>query len=521
MILGGKPLRPAERPPRILVVDDDRRVLELLDLALSAHGFQVLTALDGEEALRQALDERPDLVVLDVRLPRKGGLDVCEALRRDPEDGAVPIILVSASAETETRIQGFARGADDYLGKPFSPKELIARVKRLLARSAEARESRRRALQLERELNRAQDDLRRAHHETRREQRMRELAFELGRELHGSLDIDQVAARFLLAAQARIGSGMVALLVPEGGSGSLAALAVRGDGFERVSGIEVARGGEMMCLLEGLARPVLRRDLERFPELAAEIPALIAAGVALVAPLRGRRGLEGLLLADERVDGAEFDPGQLELTGGLCEIAAGAIHNARLAREQLERALGLCGGAPKGRRKLALRAEAAAIAERAARASGLPPRQRGLLAHAVRLGPWALGEPGRRALEALGAEDPTGRIADLQRMLERAIGCATPPDDTLPDDRRALMLLSIALRHVEERGGGLEVEPALLGAIERAGDAIDPATRQALMLALLETLEAAERDARVTDIAPAPRPPLGLPLSDPGLAGPA
>jgi len=82
-----------------------------------------------------------------------------------------------------------------------SPKELIARVKRLLARSSEARESRRRALQLERELNRAQDDLRRAHHETRREQRMRELAFELGRELHGSLDIDQVAAQ--LAARGR------------------------------------------------------------------------------------------------------------------------------------------------------------------------------------------------------------------------------------------------------------------------------------------------------------------------------
>ena len=516
MMMGGKPLRPAERPPRILVVDDDRRVLELLDLALSAHGFQVLTALDGEEALRQALDERPDLVVLDVRLPRKGGLDVCEALRRDPEDGAVPIILVSASAETETRIQGFARGADDYLGKPFSPKELIARVKRLLARSAEARESRRRAVQLERELNRAQDELRRAHHETRREQRMRELAFELGRELHGSLDIDQVAARFLLAAQARIGSGMVALLAPDGITGSLAPLAVRGDGFDRVSGIAVARSGEMMSLLSGLARPVLRRDLERFPELAAEIPALVAAGVALVAPLRGRRGLEGLLLADERVDGAEFEPGQLELTGGLCEIAAGAIHNARLACEQMERALGLCGGPAKGRRAPTLRAEAAAIADRAARASGLPPRQRGLLAHAIRLGAWGLSEPGRRALEALGAEDPTGRIADLQRMLERALGCAAPPDDTLPDDRRAMLLLAIALRHAEQRASGLGLEAALLGAIARAGEAVDPATRQALMLALLGMLEAAESRAPAAEFN-APRPP----LSQPGLAEPA
>jgi hypothetical protein len=249
------------------------------------------------------------------------------------------------------------------------------------------------------------------------------------------------------------------------------------------------------------------------------MPALIAAGVALVAPLRGRRGLEGLLLADERLDGAEFEPGQLELAGGLCEIAAGAIHNARLAREQMERALGLCGGPAKGRRARALRAEAATIAERAARASGLPPRQRGLLGHAVRLGPWASTDAGRRALEALGAEDPTGRIADLQRMLERALGCATPPDDTLPDDRRALLLLAIALRHVQERAGGLAVEPALLGAIARAGEALDPATRQALMQALLETLEAAERDVRATEIAPAPRPSLEHPASGHEFAG--
>ena len=504
-MLSGKPKNPAERPPRILVVDDDRRVVELLDLALSAHGFQVLTANDGEEALRQALDERPDLVVLDVRLPRKGGLDVCEAIRRDPEDGGVPIILVSASAETETRIQGFARGADDYMGKPFSPKELIARAKRLLARAGDARESRRRAQQLERELTRAQDDLRRAHHETRREQRMRELAFELGRELHGSLDMDKVAARFLLAAQSRLGTSMVALMAPEGAKGPLAPLAVRGDGFERLNGIEVARGGELMSLLEGLARPVLRRDLERFPELAAEIEPLIAAGVALVAPLRGSQGLEGLLLADERMDGAEFEAGHLELVGGLCEIAAGALHNARLACEQLERALGLCGGVA-GRRVRAHRAEAAAIADHAARASGLPPRQRSLLGHAIRLGPWALSEPGRRALRALGSEDPTGRIADLTRALERAIGCAMPPDDTLPDDRRALLLLSVALRHVDERALGLGVEPALMSAIAHTGEALDPATHGALTHALRELLEAPVRGARAKSQVAAPQP---------------
>jgi len=513
VIFGAKPPRPAERPPRILVVDDDRRVLELLDLALTAHGFQVLTALDGEEALKQALEQRPDLVVLDVRLPRKGGLDVCEALRRDPEDGTVPIILVSASGETETRLQGFARGADDYLGKPFSPKELVARVKRLLARSAEARESRRRALQLERDLGRAQDDLRRANLEMRREQRMRELAYELGRELNSTLDLDQVAARFLLAAQSRLGSGMVALLAPEGAAGAFAPLATRGDGFERLAGIEVKRGGEMETLLRGLARPVLCRDLERFPELATEVSPLVASGIALVVPLRGPRGLEGVLLADERLDGAEFEPAQLEVAGGLCEIAAAALHNAGRALDQMNRALAFLGGRSQGGRARAPRAEAAALADRAARASWLSPRARALLAHAIRLGPWVLGEPGRRALQALGAEDPTGRIAELSRMLERAIGGAGVSDDTLPDERRSDLLLAVALSYAEERAAGLDLEPALRGAVARAGEGLDPATRQALMQALDQSREIAGRAAFRRRIGRGTREPVAHPAS--------
>src|SRR5438552_16086516 len=130
---------------RILVVDDDRRVRELLEVALTAHGFAVITASDGEEAVKRAIAERPDLVVLDVRLPKKSGLEVCETLRGDPEDPSVPIILVSAAAETDARLQAFSRGADDYLAKPFSPKELIARIKRLLARNAETRAARHRA----------------------------------------------------------------------------------------------------------------------------------------------------------------------------------------------------------------------------------------------------------------------------------------------------------------------------------------------------------------------------------------
>ena len=126
----------AGKPPSILVVDDDRRVVELLAIALGAYGFRVLQAADGEEALQLAQRERPDLVVLDVRLPRKSGYEVCERLRQDPDDPHIPIIMVSAAVETEARLQGLARGADDYVPKPFHLEEVLARIRALLRRSA-------------------------------------------------------------------------------------------------------------------------------------------------------------------------------------------------------------------------------------------------------------------------------------------------------------------------------------------------------------------------------------------------
>ncbi len=94
MSSGAAAERAAATGPRILIVDDDRRILELLEIAFTAHGFRVLTAPDGEEATKLTLAERPDLVVLDVRLPKKSGLEVCEWLRKDPDDPLVPILML-------------------------------------------------------------------------------------------------------------------------------------------------------------------------------------------------------------------------------------------------------------------------------------------------------------------------------------------------------------------------------------------------------------------------------------------
>ena len=116
----------------VLVVDDDPNVVELARLYLEREGYRVLTALDGADGLASAREERPDIVVLDVMLPRLNGLDVCRALR---EESQIPIIMLTARVEEEDRLTGLELGADDYITKPFSPRELAARVRAVLRRS--------------------------------------------------------------------------------------------------------------------------------------------------------------------------------------------------------------------------------------------------------------------------------------------------------------------------------------------------------------------------------------------------
>ncbi|HNS52686.1 MAG TPA: response regulator transcription factor [Anaerolineae bacterium] len=117
--------------PKLLVVEDDLTLLETLEYNLTAEGYRVLTATDGLAAVEVARKERPDLVVLDVMLPGLDGFEVCRILRRD---SAVPILMLTARAGETDRVVGLEVGADDYLTKPFSMRELLARVKALLRR---------------------------------------------------------------------------------------------------------------------------------------------------------------------------------------------------------------------------------------------------------------------------------------------------------------------------------------------------------------------------------------------------
>ena len=122
--------------PKILIADDEPEAVELVAFNLKQAGFDVITAADGEEALKKARAQLPALVVLDVMMPELDGLEVCKLLRHDPATAVIPIILLTAKAAEIDRVLGLELGADDYLTKPFSPRELVLRIRKILQRRA-------------------------------------------------------------------------------------------------------------------------------------------------------------------------------------------------------------------------------------------------------------------------------------------------------------------------------------------------------------------------------------------------
>jgi len=125
------------KPPdivKILVVDDEQDAVDLVAFNLKQAGFQVVAAHDGAEALDKVHKHQPDLIVLDVMMPELDGLEVCKLLRRDSATAGIPLLMLTAKASEVDRILGLELGADDYVTKPFSPRELVLRVRKLLAR---------------------------------------------------------------------------------------------------------------------------------------------------------------------------------------------------------------------------------------------------------------------------------------------------------------------------------------------------------------------------------------------------
>ena len=460
------PAPPLAPSGRVLIVDDDRRVRELLEAALTTHGFDVLTASDGDEAIKRAHEDRPDLVVLDVRLPKRSGLDVCEALRHDTDDPALPIILVSAATDPEQRLHAFARGADDYLAKPFSPRELVARIRRHLARATETRAALQRAVELEREIASAKREARRAGDEALRERGRFEITSGAAREIMAVPDLDVAAERLLASIQTRTGHRAAALLLPDEAGATLRPWAVRGEAYRRAARVSLPLHGELARLLAALRRPTSRPRLEAEPALRSELSTLVPGRWTWLAPRAVDGRLEALIVADDRPDGGAPSPEAVADVAVLCDAVAPGLRQARSARRHCARVLEawadrepLRGAGARGRH------EALVLLERAAADLELSPGATEAIAHAVCL---HLVPGAAKALETLEADDPTGLVASVRAAWPLPL---TPPPGPRAVDcpSRAALSRSLAA-YVATRGAGLARPVAVTAALAETSD---------------------------------------------------
>jgi DNA-binding response OmpR family regulator len=124
----------AQRAERVLVIDDEQDVAELIRYNLAKEGYDVRVARNGTDGLSQAKESRPSLILLDIMVPQLNGWEVCRRLKRDPDTRDVPVIMVTGRVEEGDKVLGFEMGADDYVTKPFSPRELLARMRAVMRR---------------------------------------------------------------------------------------------------------------------------------------------------------------------------------------------------------------------------------------------------------------------------------------------------------------------------------------------------------------------------------------------------
>src|SRR5882672_9622170 len=275
--------REGKQKRTILVVDDDKRVVDLLQISLSQNGYHVITAGTGEEALESVRRETPHLVILDLRLPKKNGYEVCAALKSAKDTAGIPIIMVSATAEVDARLQGLMHGADDYLTKPFSPKELLIKVRRIFERLERAENLSIKNKELESEVARNKEDLVVRNKELRFQVYSLETLMGLTHQLNSSLEMDGLLNTLILSVvgQLRVNSACLFLTDQREHPTRLEASTFKGIKEEQARSITFTYGGDFVRALlptsgeEG--RPVRLAEIEDDPALEADVGSLFAA----------------------------------------------------------------------------------------------------------------------------------------------------------------------------------------------------------------------------------------------------
>jgi response regulator RpfG family c-di-GMP phosphodiesterase len=319
----------------ILIVDDDAKVLEILGKSLTQKGHDVRVASDARGALNFCDKRVPDVVVLDLMLPDMDGRDVLKAIRSKPGGEYVPVLFLSANSDPDTRVNTLDAGAEDFLVKPFSLKELNAKIDRALDRCEKTKSLEAKSAELENRVGEQEKNAVLANRELKKQILSMKTLFAVSQDLNGRLDLDDLINSLTLSLVGELQVSSMAFFEPKNeGDEYLTLHELKGFDRERIADLRIPVDGELVRWVSETSRP---RKIARNgdPRWVMRLPDIRLAVFEYVTPIIVRQNLRGLVFAGPKLNGREYKPFELDLLASLCNSAGTAMEHARLF-QQLE-----------------------------------------------------------------------------------------------------------------------------------------------------------------------------------------
>jgi response regulator RpfG family c-di-GMP phosphodiesterase len=274
--------------------------------------------------------------VLDVRLPKKNGYQVCESIKSRPTTCAIPVIMISGLVEPSARVQGLRCGADDFLTKPFSPKELLLRIQKILSRASDARSQAIVSAEAEKELLARQKRMTLAQRKLKERVERVNVIAEMGRTIAGAGSHEELAGQLILSLNLCLRAGTVLIAVKGVKESEFRVAKCRGISSRQAQTVSLPAGGEIYQRLASEGRALTLEELDGVPGMRREILPLRAAGLALGAAVGGAEGSAAIIFAGAGRDGSAFDADQRKDFESLCKFFGSGL--ASIQKAEIDKA---------------------------------------------------------------------------------------------------------------------------------------------------------------------------------------
>jgi response regulator RpfG family c-di-GMP phosphodiesterase len=317
----------------ILIVDDDTKVLEILEKSLTNRGHRVKLARDAEEALMQYKEHAPDMVVLDIMLPDMDGRDVLKIMRSSPEAKHIPVLFLSANSDPELKVSSLNSGAEDFLVKPFSLREFNAKVKKVLGSYRQRRAMYDRRAMLESEISKSQREYKEINNELQRQLLSMRTLFNISQDLNRYLDMEEMINGFALTLVGQLQISSLAIYtIGREKDDCFNLQGLKGFDRRRIADLNLERQGPFASWLMTHPGPqkILRPDEE---QILHKLPDMRLALFEYVTPLIAKEQLHGLVFTGPRLNGSSYTDYDLEMLHTVCNSVGIGLDNARLFRE--------------------------------------------------------------------------------------------------------------------------------------------------------------------------------------------